>query len=74
MRIRRDLLVKMTLARSARTKFDKVVVSFHERHHAQQKRVLLPCGQRGRLISRTAQQEVLPLLGRECLSGIAERL
>ena len=63
--VRRDLLEQVRLAGAARAELDHVEVALDERHHAQQQDVLLPLGQLLRLEPHRAEQQVLPLLGRE---------
>jgi hypothetical protein len=63
----RDLLVDMALTGSARAELDQVVVSLHERNHAQQDDPLRALIERLGLQADGADQEVAPLLGRQGL-------
>ena len=68
-RVGRDLLEQVALARAARPKFDHVVVVLDERHHAQQQHIPRAWAQRCGSKPDAAQQEVLPLGGRELVRG-----
>ena len=55
----------MAFARTARTKFDKIVVSLHERHHAKKNDALRCLVETGRLQTYRPQKKINPFGGRE---------
>ena len=63
--IRRNLLEQVALAGAARAEFHHVVVVLDERNHAQQQRVEVAGRDLRRLQADAAEQEVLPISGRE---------
>ena len=74
MRIGRDLLVEVRLARAAWTQLDDVVVAFDERDHAQQQDGLSTWRQLIWLKADAPQQQVLPLFRRELCATAGEIL
>jgi len=60
--IRRNLLIKMTFARTARSKFNHVVVALNKRNHPQYHGILSPLIQSFRFDADAAEQKQLPLL------------
>ena len=68
----RDLLEEVALARSARAKFDEIVVPFDKGNHAEQHDALRPLGEGGRFETDRPHQEVDPFRGAEFLTGLGE--
>ena len=63
--IRRDLLEEMAFARTARTKFDEIVVPLHERNHAKESDALRCLVETGWLQTYRPQKKINPFGGRE---------
>src|SRR6266849_3541076 len=57
-----NLLKKVRFTRTARTKFNHVIVALNEWNHPQQKDILSPCRQAARFKANTTQKKLLPIL------------